>query len=160
MHYNNLQGTAPELDDSGVEVCVTRSPRKYAATTFGGFAAIPRIPAGQEIDIVGTCRVAVKEPTFLISESPHAHKLATHMKLVHQRGSETTVLHDAPFAFDGQVARQLDAPFELKNGDVVTTTCHYKNDTNKAVSFGEDTGNEMCFNFVVYYPMGALSCAR
>lgn len=160
MHYNNLTGTKPELDDSGVEVCVTHTPRKFAATTFSGFAAIPRIPAGQEIDIVGTCNVAVKQPTYLISESPHAHQLATHMKLVVKRGSEEIVLHDAPFAFDGQVATQLPEPFELKNGDVVTTTCHYKNDTNKVVGFGEDTGNEMCFNFVVYYPMGSLSCSR
>ncbi|MEY4509033.1 MAG: hypothetical protein RLZZ450_1155 [Pseudomonadota bacterium] len=70
------------------------------------------------------------------------------------------MLHDGPFAFDGQVATQLPEPFELKNGDVVTTTCHYKNDTNKVVGFGENTGNEMCFNFVVYYPMGSLSCSR
>jgi hypothetical protein len=26
------------------------------------------------------------------------------------------------------------------------------------VTFGENTGNEMCFNFAVYYPMNALTC--
>jgi hypothetical protein len=97
---------------------------------------------------------------FLISESPHAHKLATHMKLVLKRGGEEIKLHDGAFAFDGQVANYFDKPVELKSGDQVTTTCHYKNDTNQTVRFGENTGNEMCFNFVTYYPMGALSCGR
>ena len=26
------------------------------------------------------------------------------------------------------------------------------------MSFGENTDNEMCFNFVNYYPKGALNC--
>jgi hypothetical protein len=158
MHYNNLQGTKAELDQSGLEICVTHQLRKYTATTFSGFAALPNIPAGKEVDIVGTCNVAVTQPVFLLSESPHAHKLATHMKLVVKRGGVETVLHDAAFAFDGQVATPLKAPFELKAGDQVITTCHFKNDTNRTVGFGENTGNEMCFNFATYYPMGALSC--
>ena len=159
MHYNNLQGTKAELDQSGVEICVTHQLRKFTSTTFSGFAALPSIPPGKEVDIVGTCNVAVTQPVFLLSESPHAHELATHMKLVVKRGGMETILHDAPFAFDGQTSTPLPAPFELKAGDQVITTCHYKNDTNRQVGFGEDTGNEMCFNFATYYPMGALSCS-
>jgi hypothetical protein len=158
MHYNNLQGAKAELDQSGLEICVTHKLRKFTATTFSGFAALPNIPAGKEVDIVGTCNVSVTQPVFLLSESPHAHKLATHMKLVVKSGATETVLHDGPFAFDGQIATPLKAPFELKAGDQVITTCHFKNDTNRTVGFGENTGNEMCFNFATYYPMGALSC--
>lgn len=158
MHYNNLQGTKTEADNSGVEICVTHTLRKNAATTFMNFMGLPFIAPGQETDIVGTCNVQVTEPVFLMSESPHAHKLATHMKLEHIRAGKSTILHDAPFAFDAQVSNALPAPFELKTGDQVITTCHYKNDTNNLVTFGEDTGNEMCFNFATYYPMGALSC--
>lgn len=46
----------------------------------------------------------------------------------------------------------------LQTGDRVTTTCTYQNNTSKTVTFGENTGNEMCFNLVVYYPMGGMSC--
>lgn len=158
MHYNNLQGTKTEADQSGVEICVTHALRKNAATTFMNFMGLPFIAPGEETDIVGTCNVQVTEPVFLMSESPHAHKLATHMKLEHIRDGKSTILHDAPFAFDAQIAIPLKAPFELKTGDQVITTCHYKNDTNNLVTFGENTGNEMCFNFATYYPMGALSC--
>jgi hypothetical protein len=47
---------------------------------------------------------------------------------------------------------------QLETGDQVITTCTYDNDTDKAVRFGEDTSDEMCFNFASYYPMGALKC--
>jgi hypothetical protein len=158
LHYNNLAGTKAELDQSGLEVCVTKQKRANLAATFMGFAGIPFIAPGQETDIVGTCNVKVTQPVFLMAESPHAHKLATHMKFEVKSGGKTTVLHDAAFAFDGQVATPLKELLELKDGDQVITTCHFKNDTNQLVTFGENTGNEMCFNFATYYPMGALSC--
>lgn len=160
MHYYNVGNNSAAQDASGVEICVTTKPRKYAATTFMNFMAIPIIPPGKH-DIVGTCNVQVKEPVFLLSESPHAHTLATWMKLTVKRGSQVFTLHDAAFDFNEQVSRPLDEPFELKNGDVVTTTCTFDNNLQpaKTVTFGENTGNEMCFNFTGYYPMGALSCA-
>jgi len=159
MHYNNLAGKEVQPDQSGVEICVTKNKRKHTAATYMGFAGIPFIAPGQETDIVGTCNVAVTQPVFLMSQSPHAHQLATHMKLELKRDGKVTTLHDAPFAFDGQVATPFAEQVELKNGDQVITTCHFKNDTNQLVTFGEDTGNEMCFNFTTYYPMGALSCS-
>ncbi|MDB4973707.1 MAG: hypothetical protein JWN48_2048 [Myxococcaceae bacterium] len=159
MHYNNLQGSAAELDQSGVEVCVTSTPRPTVATTFTGFGQLGIfLPPGQETDVVGTCNVAVKQPVFLMTESPHAHKLATHMKLEVKRNGVSTVLHDSAFTFDAQISTPLPMQVELKAGDQVITTCHYKNDTKSFVTFGENTGNEMCFNFASYYPMGALSC--
>ena len=160
MHYYNKQGTTEMEDASGVEVCVTKTPRKYAAATFMGFAGIPVLPANQTTNTVGTCKVRVTQPVFLMTTSAHAHELATHMKFTHQRGSQVTVMHDAPFYFEEQTSTALKGgPLELKNGDVITTTCTFKNTTNRTVTFGENTGNEMCFNFASYYPLGALSCA-
>ena len=158
MHYYNAEGAAEELDASGVEICTTTKFRKYSSSTFMGFTGIPFLLPGQETDIVGTCNVRVTQPVFLMSESPHAHKLAKHMKFQVKRGSELITLRDEKFNFEEQTSRALPEPFELKNGDQVITTCHFKNDTNALVTFGENTGSEMCFNFASYYPMGALSC--
>jgi len=158
VHYNNLNNNKAELDQSGVEVCTTTKPRKYMSTTFMGLMAIPVLPPG-ESDSIGVCNVSVKgDPVFIIGESPHAHQLAKHMKLEHKRGGQVTMLHDAPFDFEEQVSRPLDAPFEIKTGDVLTTTCHFNNDTGRTVTFGENTGNEMCFNFISYYPKDGFSC--
>jgi mono/diheme cytochrome c family protein len=159
MHYFNLTGTQDEQDASGVEVCVTRTPRPVTATTFQGFSAFPLVAPGADIDITGQCKVRLTEPVFLMSESPHAHTRATWTKLVVQRGDQTITLHDQAFRFEEQTATPIDPFFELKEGDVVSTTCHFKNDTTRTITFSESTTGEMCFNFAVYYPMGALSCA-
>jgi hypothetical protein len=34
----------------------------------------------------------------------------------------------------------------------------YTNTTGRDVNFGQNTSDEMCFNFAAYYPRGALSC--
>jgi mono/diheme cytochrome c family protein len=158
MHYFNLQGTQDEQDASGVQVCVTHTPRPVTATTFQNFSALPLVRPGADIDITGRCQVHLTEPVFLMSESPHAHQYATWHKLTVQRGEQTFTLHDKAFRFEEQTATALDPFFELKEGDIVTTTCHYKNDSNKLITFSESTTGEMCFNFAVYFPMGALSC--
>ncbi|HEX5660699.1 MAG TPA: hypothetical protein VFX59_26080 [Polyangiales bacterium] len=159
MHYFNLQGTQDELDQSGVEICVTRTPRPVTATTFQSFSALPLIPPGSDMDITGQCLVKLTEPVFLMNSSPHAHTLANWAKLVVQRGDQTITLHDKAFRFEEQTSIPFDPYFELKDGDVVTTTCHFKNESNRYVTFSESTTGEMCFNFSMYYPMGALSCA-
>ncbi len=159
MHYFNLQGTQAELDASGVEICVTKTPRPVVATTFQNFSALPIIPPGADIDLSGTCKVQLTEPVFLMTSSPHAHTLSTWAKLVVKRGDQTIVLHDKAFRFEEQTSTPIDPFFELKDGDEVTTTCHFKNDTTRLVLFSESTTGEMCFNFAMYYPMGALSCA-
>ena len=45
----------------------------------------------------------------------------------------------------------------LQNGGAIqaslTTTCTYDNPDGGPVGFGEDTEDEMCFNFVLTYPI-------
>lgn len=40
----------------------------------------------------------------------------------------------------------------LATNDVIETTCAWKNTTTSAVKFGENTADEMCYSFTVYYP--------
>jgi len=68
-------------------------------------------------------------------------------------------MHDAPFSFMEQGSFPLEKPVVLNAGDKVITTCTFTNTSNATVTFGENTGNEMCFNFATYYPMGQLSCS-
>ena len=41
---------------------------------------------------------------------------------------------------------------DLKKGDKLTTRCGWINNSDNTVSFGEKTGDEMCFGFLLYYP--------
>jgi hypothetical protein len=77
---------------------------------------------------------------------------------VERADGQKVVFHDRAFDFNEQGVYAFDTPLTINTGDTVVTTCTYDNDTNSTVTFGENTGNEMCFNFALFYPKDALSC--
>lgn len=164
MHYNNLGAETEERDNSGVELCVVKKEnfRKHTATVAQMLGAIQINipPRTTDVDVTGTCTLSGDEPVTLLTASPHGHRLAKHMKFsVERANGETIVMHDQSFNFEEQGQFELDEPITLNKGDKLITTCTYDNDTDQTVTFGEDTGNEMCFNFALYYPEGALRCS-
>ncbi len=48
-------------------------------------------------------------------------------------------------------------PVVVGPGDTLKTTCSFNNDSGGLVTFGNGTSDEMCYNFVVAYPVGALA---
>jgi mono/diheme cytochrome c family protein len=157
VHYYNLGNAQAESDASGFEMCITRTPRKFTATVAGLFGNATA-PVGRS-DNATSCTVnltGVENVTFL-SVSPHMHQLGVHAKLGLTRAGQQSALHDAPFDFFDQRIYPLD-DLAIRDGDVLTTTCSYENDTGRTVSFGQNSDDEMCFNFVTYYPMGAFQC--
>ena len=165
MHYNNLGGKSAQPDRSGVELCVVKKDhfRKNSATVATGLGSfLINIPAKtKDANVTGTCTVSGDEPVTLLSASPHAHQTAHHMKFTLERASgEKIVMHDRDFNFEEQGLYDLKEPLVVNKGDKIVTTCTYDNDTDKTITFGENTGNEMCFNFALYYPAGGLKCER
>jgi hypothetical protein len=69
------------------------------------------------------------------------------------------LLLDHPFKFGEQGSYPLTPNVVIETGDTVYTSCFYTNPTSRDVSFGQNTSDEMCFNFAGYYPKTAnLSC--
>ncbi len=162
VHYNNIAGTAAEQDASGVEICVLKKAnfRPKTATVTNRFTqtliSVPPRAVNQKV--TGTC-THTGQPVRLLSVSPHAHRTAKHMKFTVQRADgKTETMHDDTFNFEEQTTFPLDPPVVLQSGDRVITECTFTNDTDRTITFGEDTGNEMCFNFALYEPMGGLNC--
>lgn len=145
-HYNNTQGV-PEPDASGVEICVTDKPRpNVAAMHWLGTEAL------NKIDAVGTCHPTNKGDVTILRSTPHMHLQGRHMKTVINRaGGGTEVLLDQAFDFNTQIS--YNTPAVVHVGDTLTTTCTYATPT----AFGEGTNDEMCYNFVLAYPAGALA---
>jgi hypothetical protein len=150
IHYN--APSAGMTDQSGVELCVTTAPRAHVAATH---------PLGQEGfatagagDVVGTCVPRGPFPITIMSSGPHMHKKGTHMKtIIHRANGTTETLIDQPFDFNTQLSYQT--PATINQGDSLETTCTF----NSAAQFGTKTTQEMCYNFVVAYPAGALAGA-
>lgn len=164
MHYYNTTGTSAQPDKSGVEVCVVkrakfRKNNAGIATRLSPFLInIP--PNAKGYEAKASCTVGGTTPITLLNASPHAHKLAKRMIFTLKRkgGGELITMHDGPFMFGEQGTYELNPPVVAQPGDVINTTCVFDNPSNKTVTFGESTDNEMCFNFAMYYPAGALTC--
>ncbi|MET0343526.1 MAG: hypothetical protein ABW252_21120 [Polyangiales bacterium] len=163
MHYYNLTGTDAQPDRSGIAVCVVQGahlrPKPAAVHGFGA-VGFPMVPANKKGHVLtSTCKATVKEPVTLFSLGLHSHKLGRHMKFsVTKADGRVITLHDQSFAFEEQAQLPVEPGYVIENGDSFTLSCTYDNETNKNVGFGENTDNEMCFNFANYYPKGALNC--
>jgi hypothetical protein len=146
LHYNNMVGEGQQ-DASGAEICVTDKPRaNTAAMHWLGTEALNKQEA------VGTCRPTNTGDVTILRSTPHMHKQGRHMKTVINRASGgTEVLLDQAFDFNTQVS--YPTPAVVHKGDTLTTTCTYATPT----PFGESTNSEMCYNFVLAYPAGALA---
>jgi hypothetical protein len=169
MHYYNLEGASELLDRSGVEVCVLKKAnfRPNVASVFrsfgsvGGSDFILAPAATRNHDEEGKCTVRATQPVRLLTAAAHAHTYAVHMKFTVKKADGRVIsMHDAPFSFDAQGSHLLPEEVILETGDVVSTICTYSNLSNTNIFVGESTTSEMCFNFAVYYPMGALGCSN
>ncbi len=162
VHYNNLGGMQTETDASGVEFCVISDPSKmrpHTATTYG-IIGDATAPAHQMVDNTTNCMVSASMgEVHLIGESPHMHRLGVHAKLLLTRSTgEQVVVHDMPFDFNEQRAYGITPDLVVNTGDQFAITCSYDNTTDTNVYFGQNTEDEMCFNFVMYWPKGGFTC--
>lgn len=157
IHYSNLSMLEDQSDHSGLDLCTTTDLRKHDADVmaFGGIGfsgiapnAISSLSCSMEVPAL----LAPYLPLKVFQSWPHMHRLGHRLSTVaeHPGGEKTTMADVKNYSFDYQITYPNDV--ELEAGAQVTTTCAWKNDTPQSVSFGEKTEDEMCFNFVSYYP--------
>jgi hypothetical protein len=163
LHYNNATGTQTELDASGVEVCIAKSPRPNVAAVHELGSMAISVPAHGMQVLNSTCRPAVRNgPVHLLEMNPHMHKSGVHAKAVLKRANgQEVMIHDAPFSFDDQrkyiLPEDGSAPDLMVNaGDTITTTCTFMNTGDRPQRFGQYTEDEMCFFYVIAWPMNQL----
>jgi hypothetical protein len=156
IHYNNTAGYLDSSDASGVEVCVTHHPRTNTAAVHWLGNALFSLPPHQLTTVTGQCTPKASVPVHIIQQSPHMHRLGVHATLiVNRKDGSKEPLRDAPFDFANQQQYQVPDVI-IHAGDTLTTTCQYDNTTDNTVTFGEKTSDEMCFNFVVAWPINQL----
>jgi hypothetical protein len=160
VHYFNSLGE-PVEDRSGVRVCVTSEPLENiaSATTLG--AELLLIPAGSTRTFTGTCTPGfdggnATTDIHVLFSSPHMHKTGTHMKtVIHRVDGSEEILIDKPFVFTEQAA--YPTPTLIHPGDTLTTECTFVNQGSSFVTYGPNTDQEMCYNFIYAYPANLLA---
>lgn len=153
IHYNNTK-TKTGSDLSGYDLCTTEDLRPNDAGIIGlgsiNFSIPPRSSKTVRCDYrLGSEFKGVK----FFNAWPHMHTYGTMMsteRLVGGKGTPETILAPTPFSFEAQLNYPITKSVE--SGDVMRTRCSWKNTTDKSIGFGEATGDEMCFDFVAYYP--------
>jgi hypothetical protein len=85
------------------------------------------------------------------------HELGTRFETeIVSGGAKTTVVKIDKWDFGHQVGYAAPPGTKIRRGDTVNTVCTYTNPGPRPVSYGEDTDDEMCLNFMTVYPIGAL----
>lgn len=162
IHYNNTAGYDDALDNSGVALCTTDEPREHTASTLWLGTANIDIPAGESITTSGICDTGLRasEPFKMLLNWPHMHELGDSIRTEVARGGisgPVETLVDIPqWNFENQIYYPHEPSIEVMPGDVLRTTCSYTNDTAQDVSYGGGTGDEMCFDFALVYPITAF----
>jgi hypothetical protein len=156
MHYSNPSGAKGEKDSSKIDLC-TAPPRKYEADVmaFGSqnFDIPPNPPGGI---FEHECKLTVPSQfagLHFFAAMPHMHKLGATMKTELTRksgGAKIDMGTMSSYSFDSQAWVPVNVT--SASGDVITTTCGWRNNTGAVVSFGENTAEEMCYSFTMYYP--------
>ena len=159
--FNSTGGDV--ADRSGIEICVVPEsavdPKYIASMTWLGSEQLV-IPPGKTTKCSGTCNPSFKGggPATIITWVPHMHLIGVHMDtwVNHPDGSQDHIF-DEPFQFDFQISHRQNPPYVVNQGDTLLTTCTFNNTTSNQVLFGQSTTMEMCYQFVVAYPVDSLT---
>lgn len=154
LHYNNAKNLAGQEDNSGYDLCTTETlrPNDAGVVAFGStkFSIPPRSTTTVKCDY--KLPATFKNVKFF-NASPHMHTRGTAIsteRLPGGTGAPETVFANPAFNFENQANFPIKAT--VAPGDVMRTRCTWKNAGDTSLAFGENTGDEMCFDFIGYYP--------
>ncbi len=153
IHYSNLTHLDGERDATEIDLC-SGPPRQYDADVLAVGSTDFDLPAHAESTIECSTKAAIipsTAPYHVFQTWPHMHLLGTHLstEIRHADGTSTPVT-DRPYDFYSQITYPL--ALTVDKTDTFITRCTWNNTTASKVSFGENTAQEMCFNFLSYYP--------
>lgn len=154
IHYDNSQLLSGQKDTSGFDLCTTDTPRPNKAGVIAFGTMKFTVPAHGSLDISCKFPVPAGTPTMhAVAALPHMHEIGKLIETTQRVGGQGTPLpmgKKDPWNFEEQSWVPINNT--VSAGDVVTTRCAWDNTTNKDVSFGLYTQDEMCFSFTMFYP--------
>ncbi|KAG2430801.1 hypothetical protein HXX76_009777 [Chlamydomonas incerta] len=166
VHYSNPDGVEGVRDSSGLVLHTTPQLRPHDIGVLALGPLVFYIPPGNAswtLDPASICPSGCTKqlpgPVTLVYSGFHMHTLGRHIRTQWIRnGSELQPLGERrAWSFDYQGATYVDAAANsLSPGDSLVTTCTWDSTGREGTTrFGYSTADEMCFNFVVYYPRHA-----
>jgi hypothetical protein len=161
VHYNNPLGTSGEVDSSGLDLYVTQDlrPNNAGTAVFADVGGI-MIPAGDPAyEHVADCTsqetsAMLNGPITVFGSSMHAHEVGSVLWTDVERDGQflLELNRDDPYDFNSQTYKPIDSVV-IEPGDALRNHCIYDaSGSATPISGGPGTGDEMCWNTVLYYP--------
>jgi len=162
MHYNNPSQVPSLTDSSGINIYRTNTMRATQAGMFlMGTANVALPPQKSVYTLAGSCPST--QTAYIPAAGVTAYASFMH---AHQRGRRIwtevirngvrigTIGNNQNYDFNLQKVQSLSPVMKMMPGDVYNTYCSYDTTADSTtITFGESTANEMCFNFIAYYPL-------
>jgi hypothetical protein len=152
IHYNNAAGIADVSDDSAIRVHYG----EVDGTTYGMFVPGPDIgiivSPNSEHTVTGVCRIT--EEITLLAGMPHMHEAGRSFRadVIRPDGTIINLIELTGWSFEAQLFYEM--PITLYPGDELLTTCSFENlSSDMTIFFGDETEDEMCFNFLYATPV-------
>ncbi|XP_026327382.1 tyramine beta-hydroxylase isoform X2 [Hyposmocoma kahamanoa] len=173
VHYNNPEELEDWVDSSGLTFYVTSKRRKFDAAImelgleYTDKMAIP--PGQKQFTLTGYCTpecTAVglpREGIVVFGSQLHTHLTGTAVWTRHSRnGMEKRALNsDMHYSTHFQEIRILHRPVRVMPGDFLETTCAYNTENRDNVTVGGHAiSDEMCVNYIHYYPATDLEVCK
>jgi hypothetical protein len=164
IHYDNPEGLTGVVDDSGFSMVYTPSLREYDASsiiigdplvTFGSRANIPA--ATDQVHYEGVCpsecTQKMSHEIHVFSDFLHMHEIGDAMWTTLYRDGENMGYTNRVEFYDFGFQQSTSVDYVLKPGDQLHTHCMYNSRSrSNETLFGGASNDEMCMNFLTYYP--------
>ncbi|XP_054721644.1 dopamine beta-hydroxylase-like [Uloborus diversus] len=173
VHYNNPEIRQGVVDSSGVKLTYTQTLRQYDAGVmelgleYTDKMAIP--PHQADFALTGYCvpectRAGFPpEGIYIFGSQLHTHLTGTKVYTKHVRGSKEIpeLNRDNHYSTHFQEIRRLKKAVKVLPGDALLTTCHYSTADRENITLGGYAiSDEMCVNYVHYYPKMNLEVCK
>jgi dopamine beta-monooxygenase len=173
IHYNNPELRSDFIDSSGIQFYYTKDLRKYdigvieIGLEYTDKNSIP--PKQAAFDLSGYCvsectRIGLPESGITVFASQlHTHLTGVRVWTKHIRGGRELpeLNRDNHYSQHFQEIRILTKPVKVFPGDALINTCRYdtRGRTNMTLG-GFAIRNEMCVNYMHYYPKTDLEVCK
>lgn len=160
VHYNNPSATTGIVDSSGVQIVYTPTLRTYEAATLVlgdplvQFPALAANTANQHLEAgcPSTCTNGWPHDITVIGSFLHMHMHGKRMWTSQWRGGNRVQTLNRVDFYSYHLQQLTPLNTTIRRGDVLNTHCVMDTTNTGTVAFGTSTQEEMCMNFVSYYP--------
>lgn len=146
IHYNLENGAAP--DRTRVRLQFAKTPVEKPALIFPiseGTFSIPPQSTGHSSTGTFVLPSFIPQAT-IYGVTPHMHELGRSIR-VRNATTDQCLINLPTWDFHWQQPYQYQTPVEVHGGETIEITCTWDNPTDRTVTYGEGTSDEMCVNF-------------